>query len=172
MRKRTIDRTGQVMGTMVILSFSHHQPKAGNALWKAECNVCGHQSVVQWNARTKSGCKACHGRKQIRHVKYKENTCNDLYMLKCGPYVKIGVTDNIKARLKSIQANCPYPIELIGFWAGEGWREELWHKELSHLHHHGEWFNLDPQLDGSDGYLPGTDFSYKRTKEVYGEQRD
>ena len=144
MRDRTIDRTGQVMGTMLITGFSHHQPGAGNALWHAECTVCGHQSVVQWSARTKSGCKACHGRKQVRHVQYRrqQEKPHDLYMLKCGPYIKVGVTNNIKIRLAGIQSANPYPVELVGLWEGEGWREEEWHNALKDAHHNGEWFKL------------------------------
>jgi hypothetical protein len=142
MNPGTIDRTGQVMGNMKVLSFSHHRETSGNAMWNMECIVCGHKTTTQWNSRTKCGCQACHGRKQMRHIKYKEGRSSDLYMMKCGPYVKIGVTDNVDIRLRSINSNNPYPVELIGLWEGEGHREEEWHKSLSHLHHKGEWFKL------------------------------
>lgn len=132
------------MGTMKIVSFSHHQSKSGNALWNAECVVCGHTSVVQWNSRTKSGCKSCHGRTQMRTIKYRKgyDQPKDLYMLKCGPFIKIGVTDNMDVRLKSIQSSNPYPVSLVGFWEGEGHREEQWHKALEHCHVIGEWFKV------------------------------
>lgn len=148
MREGTIDRVGQVMGTMEVLSFSHHQPKSGNALWNANCLVCGYQSVVQWNNRTKSGCRSCHGRKQVRSIKYKldREEEKDLYMIRCGPYVKIGVSSDVPVRLKSIQAGNPHICELVGLWKGEGHREESWHKALEHCHVRGEWFLL--QRDG------------------------
>jgi hypothetical protein len=78
----------------------------------------------------------------MRSIKYKQNSGNDLYMIRCGPYVKIGVTDNIQVRLISLQSANPYPIKLVGFWKDEGWREESWHLALQHCHQTGEWFKL------------------------------
>ena len=63
-------------------------------------------------------------------------------MFRQGPYVKIGVSDDVLQRLRSIQAANPLPVELVGHWPNEGWREELWHTELKHLHERGEWFRL------------------------------
>jgi len=68
-------------------------------------------------------------------------------MIKCGPYVKIGVTDNIKVRLTSLQSSNPYPIKLIGLWKGEGHREEAWHKALEHCKQTGEWYKLGGSCD-------------------------
>lgn len=143
--KRVKDETGNTYGNWTVLEFSHTANNKGrNAYWKCKC-VCGTiTNVMASSLRTgiSTQCKSCHGRQQQRTLKYRQGRGKDLYMIRCGPYIKVGVTDNIEVRLRSIQASNPIPVELIGFWKNEGWREEMWHKELEDLHVRGEWFLL------------------------------
>lgn len=137
------DRVGQVMGRMVVRSFSHQSDDKGrNAYWNVECLDCGYTSTTPWRGQTKHGCKRCHGRAMQKQTKYTKTAGKDLYMFRCGPYVKIGVSDNVPMRLAAVQAANPYPVELTGLWEGEGHREEEWHNALQHLHVSGEWFKL------------------------------
>jgi hypothetical protein len=139
-----IDITGKIYGEWSVVDFSHKHPISGNAYWNCVCS-CGNRVKVD-GSRLRKGkttkCKACHGRTQMRHIKYRQNKANDLYMIQCGEFIKIGVTDNIKVRLTSIQSGNPYPVKLVGFWKGEGWREQMWHEHLKEFHHSGEWFKL------------------------------
>lgn len=143
MKRKIIDRTGQMQGTMLCVSFAG-QTISSNSKWNAKCVECGYEAVITWRNKTKTGCKSCHGKKQLRHIKYRDgyDKHEDLYMIRCGPYVKIGVTNDIERRLISLQSGNPYLIELVGLWKGEGHREKEWHEALAHLHVRGEWFKL------------------------------
>jgi hypothetical protein len=142
-RGKVKDRVGQIMGRMVVRSFSHQNNDAArNAIWNIECLDCGYTTKAPFRPKTKHGCKRCHGRNMQKLIKYKQSRGKDLYMFRCGPYVKIGVSDNVPLRLAAVQASNPYPVELTGFWEGEGHREEEWHNALQHLHVSGEWFKI------------------------------
>lgn len=137
------DETGNTYGSWTVIEFSHiADNKSRAAYWLCQC-VCGSITAVE-GAGLRSGnttqCKRCHGRQQMRHIKYKEGECSDLYIIKCGPYIKIGVTNDIETRLRSLRSANPYPIELTGLWKGEGWREEFWHEALKDCNVHGEWY--------------------------------
>jgi hypothetical protein len=139
-----ISMENKTFGKWKVLDFSHKHPISGNAYWKCIC-ACGTKTIVE-GSRLRKGktqqCKACHGRDQLRHIKYKQNRANDLYVVKCGNYFKIGVTDNIEVRLKSLQSCNPYPITLELFYKGKGMYEEALHKAFHKYHHSGEWFNI------------------------------
>lgn len=67
---------------------------------------------------------------------------DDLYFIKQGNYVKIGVTNDIDRRLKDLQSSNPNPLELLYSGIGEGKDEQLWHNVFAHRHHRGEWFKF------------------------------
>lgn len=142
-RGKVKDRIGQTMGRMVVRSFSHQSDDKGrNALWNVECLDCGYTSIAPFRPRTKHGCKRCQGRISQKNTKHKLSIGKDLYMFRCGPYIKIGVSSNVPMRLTAIRSSNPYPVELVGLWEGEGHREKEWHAALSHLHVSGEWFKV------------------------------
>lgn len=138
--------TGEKHGKWTVLSYHGQTTKSGNYEFLCECE-CGTQAVVQ-GSKLRNGksrqCKRCHGRNQMQSLKYRKgySEADDLYMIQCGPYVKIGITNNIDVRLRSLQSSNPYPLKLIGLWKGEAWREKLWHDSLAHCHVTGEWYKL------------------------------
>ena len=67
---------------------------------------------------------------------------DDLYFIRCGNFIKIGVTNNVPRRLRDLQSSNPYPLELVYEGKGEGCEEESWHTVFQHRHHQGEWFNF------------------------------
>ena len=66
-----------------------------------------------------------------------------LYVVTCGPYMKIGCSNNPENRIKSLQASCPFPISLFTIWKDKGHLKQSWHEKLKSLHHSGEWYKID-----------------------------
>ena len=137
--------TGTRFGKWTVGAFSHiADTQSRMAYWNVVCD-CGTKNKVE-GASLRKGittmCRSCQGHTQEHHLKYHHNN-EDLYMLKCGPYIKIGATNNIKQRLTQIRANCPYEVLLVGYWKGEGHRERSWHDALHAIKVRGEWFLPD-----------------------------
>lgn len=134
--------TGTKFGKWTVLGFSHiADSRSRMAYWNVVCE-CGTRTAVEGASLRKAlttMCKGCHGRNQQHHIKYRCRN-KDLYMLKCGPYIKIGATSNMTQRLMQIRANCPYEVTLVGFWKDEGHREQAWHEHLKDICVRGEWF--------------------------------
>ncbi len=135
---------GERFHKWTVIKYSHTATNQGkNAYYICRC-VCGNTSTVMASklrgGKTKQ-CKSCSSKVNGRRGIYvKDKNKRDLYMLKCGPWIKIGATNNIKKRVASIQSLNPYPVTLVGFWKDEGYLEEKWHNNLSHLERRGEWF--------------------------------
>jgi hypothetical protein len=135
-------RKGEQFRNWTVLSFSH---KGSNGNWYYNCKCsCGNkQAVKASNLRTgkSSSCKSCvakaNGRKGL-NIQAKQ----DLYIIKCGKYIKIGSTDNIERRLKNIQHSNPFKITLLYHGVGLGYLESTLHNIHKDDHHHGEWFHL------------------------------
>lgn len=69
----------------------------------------------------------------------------ELYLLKCNEYYKIGITGNIRSRLNSLRTGNPYKIELllsVPMKYAEVVEERL-HDGLKEYKHFREWFKLD-----------------------------
>lgn len=75
-----------------------------------------------------------------------------VYFAEAGGLIKIGVTENVKARLSSLQTGCPSPITLIKVIRGGRKTEERIHKRFSHLRTKGEWFQITDDLNS---YIAG-----------------
>lgn len=71
-----------------------------------------------------------------------------VYFVEAGGFIKIGVTENINARLSSLQTGCPLPMTLIKVIRGGRKTEERIHKRFSHLRSQGEWFQKTEDLTG------------------------
>jgi len=56
-----------------------------------------------------------------------------------GP-IKIGITDNLSARVRAIQTSNPYPLTVLWTRQGGSQLERKLHRELSDLRLSGEWF--------------------------------
>jgi hypothetical protein len=137
------DLTGQFNNSWTILGFSHQREDSKNAYWFARCK-CGNESVINGSAfvlgKTKQ-CKSCSARINGRKGIYAKSK-GDLYMIRVGDYVKIGVSLDVKRRIKDIESCSPFTAELIYHGEGEGFEEEEWHNIFKHRQHKGEWFYM------------------------------
>ena len=62
------------------------------------------------------------------------------YFISNGIYVKIGKTQDVAARLKSLQTGSPVPLRLLGYVSGD--REQEFHHKYANHRLRGEWFSL------------------------------
>ncbi len=134
---------GKTFNNWTILEFSHQHPKSRNAYWKARC-ICGKESIICGSSaeygRNKQ-CKSCASRKRGRRGNYAQ-AYGDLYFIRVGDYVKIGVSQNVARRVRDINSINPYDVKLIYHGIGEANYEEYWHKKYAYCHHRGEWFYI------------------------------
>jgi hypothetical protein len=69
-----------------------------------------------------------------------------VYFIRCGEMVKIGVSDNPKARLRNIQTCNPAPAEIVKTELGGPGREQALHRRFWRQHERGEWFRYEGAL--------------------------
>ncbi len=63
-----------------------------------------------------------------------------------GAFVKIGITTDLKSRLKAIQAGCPIKLTVIGTCPGDRMLEAKLHHKFHSLRVRNEWFHLTPEM--------------------------
>ena len=137
------DMLAKRFNSWLVLAYSHKNPTSGNWYYTCRCR-CGTEAIVA-GTKLRNGdstqCKSCsskiNGRKGLYSRKRK-----DLYFIKCGDYIKIGVSDNVQRRLNDLRTSNPFPLELVYFGEGEGCDEEMWHSVFKHRLHHGEWYKF------------------------------
>lgn len=135
-----INISGKKFGDWKVLSY--YGIKHTNAYWHCKCK-CGNTKIVCGSLLRKgksSRCQACSGRingkKGHKHRKH-------LYLIKCGRYIKIGSTDNIKIRLSSLQTYNPFSVKLLHYFENKGKLENILHSKFKNKIKHGEWFKLN-----------------------------
>lgn len=69
-----------------------------------------------------------------------------VYVVLCGDRVKIGVADNIRARLQHIRAMCPYEVRLLAVMRGDAELEATLHERFAASRLHCEWFAVTEDL--------------------------
>lgn len=67
-----------------------------------------------------------------------------IYLIRCGPYYKIGIATDIPRRLSTLQIGCPYPLKLVKAWPSLNPEqdERQIHSLLWEHNCRGEWFKL------------------------------
>lgn len=67
-----------------------------------------------------------------------------VYLLKAGPFYKIGKAVDFTKRLNQIKLQLPYPVEVIHRIASDDITaiERYWHRKFAHQRANGEWFTL------------------------------
>jgi len=138
-----IEMAGLSFGKWCVLSPSH-QSSSGNWYWNCLCS-CGKISRVGGSTLRRGDstqCKSCSSRENGRRSLYKQSELDPVYFIRCGEYVKIGSSKDIKRRLKDLECSNPYPLELLGVDTNE----EFWHILFKHRLHRGEWY-LFPQCE-------------------------
>lgn len=70
-----------------------------------------------------------------------------VYVLKAGPYYKIGRTKNVESRIGTIALQMPFPVELFKVinTADSAWLEKLLHCFFGDKRVNGEWFALNDE---------------------------
>ena len=60
--------------------------------------------------------------------------------------VKIGIASDLERRTKAIATQSPVEVRLLGAITGNQATETKIHRKFNHLKHHGEWFDMTPEL--------------------------
>jgi len=61
-------------------------------------------------------------------------------------FVKIGKSDDIEYRIKTLQAGCPFLLKCICFYEAKSQEEHRLHKLFKKDHYRGEWFYLSANI--------------------------
>ena len=59
--------------------------------------------------------------------------------------IKIGYSQDIKKRIKSLKTASPYPLLLLGYIDGDREMEKYLHEKFKKLHMEREWFNVSEE---------------------------
>jgi hypothetical protein len=62
-----------------------------------------------------------------------------------GP-IKIGLTDDVRARMAQLQTGNPFKLKLLGFFIGSVHDERALHTRFARWRLEGEWFVVTPEL--------------------------
>ncbi len=67
-----------------------------------------------------------------------------IYVIQCGEFTKVGITQSVKNRLKMLQTGNPGDLQLLASWKSEQCLvdEQAIHKHLAPFSVRGEWFKL------------------------------
>lgn len=69
-----------------------------------------------------------------------------VYFIRCQDRVKIGFSKDPHRRLTKINADAPYPCDLIGAADASVYAEKGIHEQFAAARIHGEWFSLTPEI--------------------------
>lgn len=69
-----------------------------------------------------------------------------VYFIRCEDRVKIGYSENPVRRLTKINADAPFPCELLGWVAADDYPERELHERFATDRLHSEWFAVSPGL--------------------------
>ena len=107
--------------------------------------------------KTRNAAMECEMRGQLRSplARVAPRTMRPLTASESGVYciyaedigrVKIGVSTNIPARLKSLQCASPVPLDIYGWVRGSHRVESEMHRMFARFRTHGEWFTADEAI--------------------------
>jgi hypothetical protein len=143
-KKIKVFATGEQYGKWTVLDYVGEKGRGRNSYWKCQC-VCGETrevcgSLLRTGKSTQ--CQVCSGKQNGRIGLYSKGKQQHLYIVRCGEFFKIGVSDNPERRIKDLETSNPFPIEVLYIGHNEGHEEKLWHDIFEHRHHRGEWFQV------------------------------
>lgn len=149
----------------VIAKSDNRNAKSGGVKWVCECYCGTVKELISHNLRfIAHQCKSCASKERNR--KQVSSVARDLYLIKCGDYVKIGSTANLQQRIKDLQVYNPYKIEVLGYWKDFGWMEPSFHTVFDSSRIHGEWFNFSYDLINQMIYKMEGEVRAKQNKEA------
>lgn len=76
-----------------------------------------------------------------------------LYFIRCGDFIKIGITTNILQRYRHLNTANPLPISVFMVGDGDVDLERTIHEDFKELRVKGEWFRNEEPLTGFIDYL-------------------
>jgi hypothetical protein len=81
--------------------------------------------------------------------RFKKDRSTTIYFIRSvqGGPVKIGITDDLPSRLRTLQTAHAYPLTVIYSFRGRKSDEKMIHKALSNYRLNGEWFESEPVLE-------------------------
>ena len=138
------DMIGVRFNKWTVLEYSHKNERSNNWYYLCRCD-CGNEAIVKGTNLRNNGskqCKKCSGKQNGRQGLYAQNEGSDLYLIGCKHYVKIGTTNDLTERLRTIQSGNPFDLVVEYYGTGEGHLEEYWHNLFQDKHHRGEWYTL------------------------------
>lgn len=69
-----------------------------------------------------------------------------VYFIRCEDRVKIGYSEDPTRRLTKINADAPFPCELLGWVAADDYPERELHERFADARLHSEWFAAVPEI--------------------------
>lgn len=106
-----------------------------------------NQSIYNgWLEMFKEIDEYTHDRK-FRPQKKRSQKPGYVYVIKAGPYYKIGRTKNLDTRIMQLSTQPPFDIEFVhAIWTPEmTFLESKLHNKFAAKHKNGEWFELDEE---------------------------
>jgi hypothetical protein len=71
---------------------------------------------------------------------------NKTYIIRCRPFIKIGMAVDVEARFRSLQASNPHPLEMVAIIPGGRAVERALHVQFAAYRHRDEWFREEAAL--------------------------
>ena len=138
---KLIDEMGNTYGSLTVIGLDEFriQPNAKTARWICMCE-CGVSCTVRGSDLRNGNQQRCGECAKIARKKPRAG----LYVVKAGPFYKVGTADKVEQRLKNLQDSCPFEIELIYWNPSRGDEEREIHKILKQYNTRGEWFSVNP----------------------------
>lgn len=138
------DMIGLRFNKWTVLEYSHKNERSGNWYYLCQCDCGSFVNVKGSSLRNGDSkqCKRCANKENGRKGLYSQNEGRDLYLIGCAHFVKIGTTNDLTERLRTIQSGNPFDLVVEYYGVGEGHMEEYWHSEFKNKHHKGEWYRL------------------------------
>lgn len=142
---------GMRFGRWTVVGFS--QRRGQHYLYNCLCECGGNGIIYRQHLLSgrSPGCRGCSGRSKkevanidetLVEIDKSEYEKDDLYCIRCGPYIKLGRSAEVKKRIASIVTGNPFEVEILWVRPYKGSTEKYWHATLKGmgLHHQGEWF--------------------------------
>ena len=102
------------------------------------CRLCHAEYMVTWRARQPIVDPRSYGE------------FSGVYFVRCEAFIKIGVSDDVRARFRALLSASPYELIPLGYIPGDpdgvDELEERLHIRFALLRHRGEWFRAEPDL--------------------------
>lgn len=82
----------------------------------------------------------------LGHNRTQPRVANKTYIIRCRPFVKIGMTVDVEARFRQLLATNPFDLEMVAILAGGRAVERALHLRFAAHRHRDEWFREEGEL--------------------------